>query len=129
MFFTEVDNETEEQIRERKKMSKTGLEVDEAVIQLNAISDNTVVEITNFTQKLRRTNQTLLEQSKDPTLLQMKAKIKKDEYSEKTPQPDIRYKHYLNNLDRIVLRDEIVTRQYYDETGKNIIKYHCLSTC
>ena len=124
-----MDNETEEQIRERKKMSKTGLEVDEAVIQLNAISDNTVVEITNFTQKLRRTNQTLLEQSKDPTLLQMKAKIKKDEYSEKTPQPDIRYKHYLNNLDRIVLRDEIVTRQYYDETGKNIIKYYCLSTC
>ena len=28
----------------------------------------------------------------------------------------------MNNLDRIVLKDEIVTRKYYDETGQ--IKYH-----
>ena len=40
----------------------------------------------------------------------------------KSSQQDIRYRHYLNNLDRIVLKDEIVTRKYYDETGK--IKYH-----
>ena len=79
-------------------------------------------EITNFTQKLRRTNQILLEQSKDPTLLHLKAKIQNEEYSEEILQQDIRYKHYLNNLDRIVLKDEIVTRQYYDETGQ--IKYH-----
>ena len=79
-------------------------------------------EITNFTQKLRRTNQILLEQSKDPILLHLKAKIQNEEYSEEILQQDIRYKHYLNNLDRIVLKDEIVTRQYYDETGQ--IKYH-----
>ena len=28
----------------------------------------------------------------------------------------------MNNIDRIVLKDEIVTRQYYDETGQ--VKYH-----
>ena len=28
----------------------------------------------------------------------------------------------MNNIDRIVLKDEIVTRQYYDEIGQ--IKYH-----
>ena len=122
IFFTEEDNETEEQIWERKKQSKTGLKVAETAIQIDAISENVVEEITNFTQKLRRTNQILLEQSKDPILLQLKAKSQNEEYSEEILQQDIRYRHYLNNLDRIVLKDEIVTRKYYDETGQ--IKYH-----
>ena len=96
--------------------------VPETVIHIDAISEKTIEEITNFTQKLRRTNQILLEQSKDPILLQLKAKIQKEEYSEDILQQDIRYKYYLNNMDRIVLKDEIVTRQYYDEAGQ--IKYH-----
>ena len=122
VFFNEEDNETEEQIWERKRQSKAGLKVPESVIQIDAISENIVEEITNFTQKLRRTNQILLEQSKDPILLQLKAKIQNEEYSEEILQQDIRYRQYLNNLDRIVLKDEIVTRKYYDETGQ--IKHH-----
>ena len=96
--------------------------VPETVIHIDAISENTIEEITNFTQKLRRTNQILLEQSKDPILLQLKAKLQKEEYSEEILQQDIRYKYYLNHIDRIILKDEIVTRQYYDEIGQ--IKYH-----
>ena len=69
VFFTEEDNETEEQNWERKRESKTGLKVAETVIRIDAISENVVKEITNFTQKHRRTNQTLPEQSKDPILL------------------------------------------------------------
>ena len=76
VFFTEEDNETEEQIWERKRQSKTGLKVAETVIQIDAISENVVEEITNFTQKLRRTNQILPEQSKDPILLQLKEKFR-----------------------------------------------------
>ena len=90
VFFTEEDNETEEQIWERKRQSKTGLKVAETVIQIDAISENVVEEITNFTQKLCRTNQILLEQSKDPILLQLKAKIQNEEYSEGILQQDIR---------------------------------------
>ena len=122
VFFTEEDNETEEQIWERKRQSKAGLKVEETVIQADAISENVVEEITTFTQKLRRTNQILLEQSKNPILLQLKAKLQNEEFSEEVLQQDIRYRHYLNNLDRIVLKDKIVTRKYYDETGQ--IKYH-----
>ena len=122
VFFTEKDNETEEQIWERKLQSKKGLMAPETVIQIDDISENIVEEITNFTQKLRRTNQILLEQSKDPILLQLKAKIQKEEYSEEILQQDIRYNYYLNNIDRIVLKDKIVSRQSYDETGE--IKYH-----
>ena len=122
VFFTEEDNETEQQIWERKQQSKKRLMVPETVFQIDAISETTVGEITNFTQKLRRTNQILLEQSRDPILLQLKAKLQKEEYSEEFLQQDIRYKYYLNNIDRIVLKDEIVTRQYYDKTG--LVKYH-----
>ena len=81
--------------------------------------------MTNFTQKLRRTNQILLEQSKDPILLQLKTKSQNEEYSEEILQQDIRYRHYMNNLDRIVLKDKIVTGKYCDETGQ--IKYHQIS--
>ena len=96
VFFTEDDNETEEQIWEKKRQSKGGLKkVPESVIQSDAISENNVDEITNFTQKLRRTNQIILEQSKDPVLLQLKAKIQKEEYSEEVVHQDIRYKHYV----------------------------------
>ena len=56
-------------------------------------------------------------------MLQLKTKIQNEEYSEKIFRyKHIRYKHYLNNLDRIVLKEKIVTRQYYEETGQ--IKYH-----
>ena len=55
-------------------------------------------------------------------MLRLKAKIQNEEYSEEILQQDIRYRHYLNNLDRIVLKDKIVTRKYYYETGQ--IKYH-----
>ena len=77
-FLHQEDNETEEQICERKRQSKTGLKVSDTVIQIDAITENSVDEITNFTQKLRRTNQILLEQSKDQVLLQLKAKIQKE---------------------------------------------------
>ena len=122
VFFTEEDKETEEQIWERKRQSKTGLKVAETAIQIDAISENVVEEITNFTQKIRRTNKILLGQCKDPILLQLKAKIQNEDYSEEILQQDSRYRHYLNNIDRIVLKDKIVTRKYYDETGQ--IKYH-----
>ena len=57
-------------------------------------------------------------------LHQLKAKIQNEEYSEEILQQSYRYKHYLNNLDRKVLEDEIVTRLNYDETGQVI--YHLI---
>ena len=82
VFFTEEGDETEEQIWERKKLSKKGHNVDESVIEIDATSENNEQEITNFTHKSRRTNQVLLEQARDPILVQLKTKIQKEEYSE-----------------------------------------------
>ena len=52
----------------------------------------------------------------------MKAKLLHEEYSENLLHQDARYRHYANNLERIVLKDEILTRQNFDETGN--VKYH-----
>ena len=52
----------------------------------------------------------------------MKAKLLHEEYSENLLQQDARYRHYASNPERIVLKDEILTRQYFDETGN--VKYH-----
>ena len=76
VFFTEHDDETEAQIWERKKQSRNNLTDQEVVIQIDAISENIVDQITNFTQKLRKTNQFLFEQSKDPILRQPKKKFR-----------------------------------------------------
>ena len=53
---------------------------------------------------------------------QLKAKLLHEDHSENILQQDARYRHYANNLERIVLKDEILTRQYFDETGN--VKYH-----
>ena len=53
VFFTENDDETEEQIWERK--------INVTIEQIDAISEKNVDEFTNFTQKLRRTNQIMLD--------------------------------------------------------------------
>ena len=122
VVFTEDDDETETQIWELKKRNRNNPIDQEIVIHIDTISENIVDEITNFTQKLRKTYQILLEQSKDPTLQQLNAKFQNGNFSEEILQQDVRYKHYLNNLERIVLKDKIATRQYKDETGQ--IKYH-----
>ena len=72
--------------------------------------------------RLRKTNQIIIEQSKDAVLQQLKAKLLHEEYSENLLHQDARYRHYANNLERIVLKDESLGRQYFDETGN--VKYH-----
>ena len=65
---------------------------------------------------LRRTNRILLELYPDSAPTESKNKEK--DFAQEILQQDIGYKHYSNNLDRIVLKDEIVKRQYYAETGQ-----------
>ena len=92
------------------------------MIQSDTISENIVDEFTNCTQKIRRINQIHLDWSKDTELLQLKAKIQTEEHPQAILQQNVRYKHYPNNLDRLVLNDEIITQKYYGETRQ--MKYH-----
>ena len=73
-------------------------------------------------QKLANINTVAIEQNNDVILQQIKLKIQKEEYSETILIQDTRYQHYLRQLDRMSIQDEIITRQYYDETGN--VKYN-----
>ena len=67
-------------------------------------------------------NTVAIEQNNDVILQQLKLKLQKEEYSETILIQDIRYQHYIRQLDRLSIQNDIITRQYYDETGN--VKYN-----
>ena len=75
--------------------------------------------------RLRKTNQIIIEQSNEAVLKQLKSKLLHEDYSGSILQQDARYRLYADNLERVVVKDEIVTRQYFDETG-NVKNYQIL---
>ena len=122
IFYTNDDDETEEQNWARKEAIRKTPAVDEPTVSIQTLSTNLVKQQPDIQVRLRKTNQIIIEQSKDAVLQQLKAKLLHEEYSESLLQQDAGYRHYANNLERIVLKDEILTRQYFDETGN--VKYH-----
>ena len=82
----------------------------------------TVRTTPRYPSSIKTTNQIIIEQSKDAVLQHLKAKLLHEEYSENLLQQDARYRHYATNLERIARKDEILTLQYFDETGN--VKYH-----
>ena len=73
-------------------------------------------------QKLSYTNSIAVEQNNDVILQQMRLKILKESYSETVLTQDSRYQHYCRQMDRLFVMDEIITRQYLEETGS--VKYN-----
>ena len=122
IVYTNDDDETEEQYWARKKAIRKNPAIDEPTVSIQSLSTNLVKQHPDIQVLLRKTNQIIIEQSKDAVLQQLKAKLLHEENSENLLQRDARYRHYANNLERIVLKDDIRTRQYFDETGN--VKYH-----
>ena len=122
IFYANHDVETEEQYWARKEAIRKNPAIEEPMVTIQTLSTNLVKQHPDIQIRLRKANQIIIEQSKDAVLQQLKAKLLHEEYSENLLQQDARYRHYANNLERIVLKDEILTRQYFDETGNG--KYH-----
>ena len=122
IVYTNDDDETEEQYWARKEAIRKNPAIHEPTVTIQTLSTNLVKQHPDIQDRLRKTNQIIIEQSKDAVLQQLKAKLLHEEYSENLLQQDARYRHYANNLERIVLKDEILTRQNFDEIGN--VKYH-----
>ena len=123
IFYTEDDDETEEQILQRKKNAR-----DHPANQLPDISFEKFTthksdyhKLTTI-QKLSYINAIAVEQNNDVILQQLRLKILKENYSETILMQDHRYQHYCRQMDRLSVTDEIITRQYFDETGS--VKYN-----
>ena len=118
IFYTEDDDETEEQILQRKKAAR-----DHPTNQLPDISFKKLAthksdyyKLTTL-QKLTNPNSIAVDQNNDVILQQLRLKILKENYSETNLLQDNRYQHYCRQMDRLSVIDEIITRQYFDETG------------
>ena len=122
IFYMNHDNETEEQFWARKEAIRKNPAIEEPAVTIRTLSTNMVKQQPEIQVRLRKTNQIIIEQSKDAVLLQLKTKLLHEDYSENVLQQNARYRHYASNLERIVVKEDILTRQYFDETGN--VKYH-----
>ena len=107
MFYTNDGDESEEQYWARKEAIRRKLATAETAIKIQSVSTNLVQqqpEIQIHYGKLT----TIIEQSKDKVLQQLKRKLLSSwEYSENILQQDTGYRHYANNLERIVVKEDI----------------------
>ena len=123
IFCTEDDDETEEQILQHRKVAR-----DHPANQLPDISFEKLTthksdyhKLSTF-QKLSYSNSIAVEQNNDVIFQQLRLQILKESYSETILSQDNRYQHYCRQMDRLSVLDEIITRQYFDETGS--VKYN-----
>ena len=90
IFYTNDDDETEEQYWARKKAIRKNAAFDEPTVTIQTLSTNLVKQHPDIQVPLRKTNQIIIEQSKDAVLQQLKAKLLHEEYSENLLQQDAR---------------------------------------
>ena len=105
-----------------KKAIRKNPAIEGPAVTIETLFTNLVKQQHEIHVRLRKTNQKIIEQSKDAVLQQLKAKLLHKNYSEPVLQQDARYRHYASNLERIVVKEVILTMQYFDETGN--VKYH-----
>ena len=58
-----------------------------------------------------------LEQNNDIVLRNLRAKLEGNPFDENELASEYRYQHYLQNITRIEIKQEVLTRKYYTDTG------------
>ena len=130
-YFTEADgvDETEEQIFQRKeqflKNAKEWVAIKEPSSLKPSIKEFTEIvgNTTSCSMNGIKANARIrLEQGVDLVLKNQKLKILGQPYDEVLLTTDKRFKHYKAIKDRIILKDGLLFRKYYGETGN--VKYY-----
>ena len=126
LFFKQADNanETEEQTLERKEQPRQNAAQwatnEEASALKTIVNEFTKIDgnTTSYTKNGIKANARIrVEQDVDPVLKNMKLKILGQPYDEVLMITDSRYKNYKPNEDRIILKDGLLFRKYFGETG------------
>ena len=131
LFFTQAngENETEEQILQRKDQSRqkaTEWVVSQetssrkpGIQEFKKIDGNTTSYSING---IKANSRKRVVQTFELVLKKMKPKILGQIYDELLMMTDSRYKNYKANEDRIILKDGLLFRNYFGETGR--VKYY-----
>ena len=67
--------------------------------------------------QLTKQSRILIEQDSDPTLLKFKREMLGLPFDEQILLNDARYMQYSGNKKRIIIKDDILYRQYYNDIG------------
>ena len=131
IFFTHADDakESEKQTLERKQQSRQNAKqwaaneelpaLKTSVKKFTKIDGNTTSYSIN---SIKATARIRVEQDVDLVLKNLKLKILGQPFDEVLIMTDSRYKHYKTNENRIILKDGLLYRKYFGETGS--VKYY-----
>ena len=117
---TDHQETTEKELRKRKGEVRNAIPKEPPVITVscyyanNLHKDTTIVNIAQLTKPSR----ILIEQDSDPTLLNFKREMLGLPFDEQILLNDARYMHYSRNKKRIIIKDDILYRQYYNDIGE-----------
>ena len=130
-FFTHADvaKNSEEQTLERKEQSRQNAKQwaanEESPALKTSVKDFTKIDgnTTSYSMNGIEANARIpVEQDVDLVMKNMKLKILGQPFDEVLIMTDSRYKHYKANEDRIILKDGLLFRKYFGETGS--VKYY-----
>ena len=122
VFFDPTDQleTTEKELWKRKEEAGNAIPSDLPVITVSCYyandlhKDTTIVNIAQLTKPSR----VLIEQDSDPKLLNFKREMLGLPFDEQFFLNDARYMLYSRNKKRIIIRDDILYRQYYNDIGE-----------
>ena len=119
---TDEQETTEKEFWNRKEEARNAIPNNTDVITVSCYyakylyKDTTIVKIAQLTQPSR----ILIEQDSDPTLLTFKREMLGLPSEEQILLNDVRYMLYSRNKKRIIIKDDIFCRQYYNDFGEVI---------
>ena len=131
VFFTQTDDvkESEEQTLERKEQSRQNAKQwaanEESPALRTSVKEFTKIDgnTTSYSMSgIKASARIRVEQDVDLVLKNLKLKILGQPFDEVLIMTDSRYKHYKTNEDRIILKDGLLYRKYFGETGS--VKYY-----
>ena len=111
---------TKKELWKRKEEAGNAVRTDPPVITVSCYyaidlhKDTTIVNIAQLTKP----SLIHIEQDSDPTLLKFKREMLGLPFDEQILLNDARYMHYSRNKTRIIIKDDLLYRQYYNDVGE-----------
>ena len=123
LYILPGESPTEQQLWEEKEAirqsakTETHNEPENEVFELQTFHKPTAGTINYREGHFKDNAKIRLEQNNDEILRNLRAKIEGELYDETQFTQDYRYKHYLQNIMRIEIKQDVLTRRYYNDTG------------
>ena len=122
VFFDPADPQenTEKELWKRKEEPRNAKPNDPPVITVSCYYANYLHQDTTIVNKaqLTKPSRILSEQDSDPTLLNFKLEMLGLPFDEQILLDDALYMQYSRNKKRIIVKDDILYRQYYKDIGE-----------